>query len=445
MMVGHWRVVSRRGHGAYGVVYRVQSSERPEVRSFALKLARYPMDPRFEREVGLLSRFQHAHVPRLHDHGEWTRPEGLRFPFLVMDWVEGVPLYEWGARNRPTSRQVMRLVAQLARALEGLHGVSGVHRDVKGDNVLVTEDAQAFLMDFGSGIYPGAHVLTHEPVPPGTPQYWGPEVHRFEWRFQRHAGARYQAGPADDIYALGMTAWRLVTGTYPPLAESADSIEDDTEWVFGRRVQPEALAGVCPELAALICQMLSHRPSARGQAGEIAQALERAVKTAGCKADRPIPPHSTDWAPVRSARLSRGRSPLGWGLGLAVAVGGLLLSINSGSFEQEHTAVAQEDEEESQQADGGTAGMAEAVLSARMSAAPSEVVVQTGISLDMPKEPLPGQRRPPCTNREVAINGGCWVGPSDVPPPCALPFYEWKNGCYVPTFGSRRSPTSDQQ
>ncbi|MBN1208812.1 MAG: serine/threonine protein kinase, partial [Myxococcaceae bacterium] len=395
-VIGSWRVVSRCGEGSYGIVYQVEKVKQPEAGPFALKLAQYPMDPRFEREVELLWRGRHAHVPRLHDYGRWTHPDGVSFPYLVMDWIEGVPLYVWAARRRLSSRQVPRVLAQLARALEALHGESGVHRDVKGGNILVTEEAQAFLTDYGSGLYPEARELTREPVPPGTPQYWSPESLRFQWRFRRSARARYKAGAADDVYALGVTAYRLVTGTYPPPAEGPESTEDDTEWTFGVRVSPEALVGACPELASVICQMLADEPSARGSAGEVARALEYAARSAGSKADRPIPQRTPDTAPVRSARPVRMRRALVWGLGLAAPIMGLGLVLLVREPEpwqsvQAPAAVAEAPRREEEQRDGGTAGMAEAVLTARVDVAPPGTE-QEGLSLAVPKEPLPGQR-----------------------------------------------------
>src|SRR5687768_8028057 len=91
-----------------------------------------------------------------------------------------LPLYEWAQAFFPSSRQVLRVPADLARALEATHAAGGVHRDVKGDNVLVRlEDGQVFLTDFGSGNYPGAAMLTWQVFPPGTPPYRSPEAYRF--------------------------------------------------------------------------------------------------------------------------------------------------------------------------------------------------------------------------------------------------------------------------
>jgi hypothetical protein len=95
-IVGSWRLLAWVSQGSYGVVFRAERTANPEAGPFALKFALQPGDPRFALEVELLSRIHHPNVPRLHDSGEWSGPGGALFPFLVMGWVEGLPLYSWG-------------------------------------------------------------------------------------------------------------------------------------------------------------------------------------------------------------------------------------------------------------------------------------------------------------------------------------------------------------
>jgi serine/threonine protein kinase len=87
----------------------------------ALKLALHPADPRFTREVELLSRLSHAHIPRLLGHGEWQPPGGTPYPFVAMEWVDGVPLYHWTRLHPASCQQVLHWLAQLASALAALH------------------------------------------------------------------------------------------------------------------------------------------------------------------------------------------------------------------------------------------------------------------------------------------------------------------------------------
>jgi hypothetical protein len=75
--IGPWRILERMGSGTFGIVYRVCLAEEPGAGEYALKLAREPADPRFERETELLGRLRHPHVPGLRDHGIW---QGDRHP-----------------------------------------------------------------------------------------------------------------------------------------------------------------------------------------------------------------------------------------------------------------------------------------------------------------------------------------------------------------------------
>jgi predicted Ser/Thr protein kinase len=440
--VGSWRVVSRRGQGSYGVIYLAEHVGQKGARPGALKLALHPGDERFEREVELLSRLNHPHVPRLLDSGTWTSPEGTSLPFLVMEWVEGVPLYQWATRRKLTSRQVLKLLAQIARALAATHEVEGVHRDVKGDNVLVTEDGRAVLTDFGSASYRGARVLTRPKEPVGTPKYWSPENQLFQYRFSRRATARYEAGPADDVYALGVTAYRLVTGKYPPDAlvweyEGGMPRLAKAEWL-----RPEEEVSVCPELAALIRQMLSETPSARGSMAEIAQALEHAEKTAGRKANRPIT--------ALRARAARERAePSGWrrrgvewlGWGTAAALGIALAVVLWGPEHSEPGARPEQAARGEREED--TAALAGAALTKQESAQLPESE-RGGVGRDMPKKPFTNQRRPPCAKQEVELHGGCWIRQGETSPPCQNGYFAWKGGCYWPVLLPTPPATSEQ-
>jgi serine/threonine protein kinase len=462
--VGAWRITGTRGRGTYGTIYTAVSQERGDTGPVALKLAVYADDPRFEREEELLSRIRHPSVPRLLDSGQWRTPAGRAHPFLVMEWADGVPLYEWAAWRNPTSRQVLALLAQAARGLQATHEVSGVHRDVKGDNILVRPaEGRLFLTDFGSGYYAGAARLTPLPLLTSTPAYRSPQV----WQCLRHAGPEARspllARPSDDVFALGVTAYRLVTDSYPPSTHPYD--EESRCWQPGgggarppRQLNPQVDA----QLNALILRMLSAQPEERGTARELAEALERGVAHGGPSADTPLFEWETqpssewteeEWAevehlghrPRRRARPSVHEPPpqapaqraraRSWRPWLAAV---LALGLWSGETDSVRTELRPTTEGRQPVSLGDT--------SLNQAAAATKVLTQKAIVLEVPKQPQPGQLRPDakgrCPDKQIAINGGCWLKVDLGPEYCLGNVFTYQGGCYMPITASAPVPTS---
>jgi hypothetical protein len=458
----------------------------------ALKLAIHPGDERFEREAELLSRIRHPSVPRLLEAGLWRSPAGSAHPFVVMEWVEGEPLYVWAARRNPSSRQVLAVLAQAAGALQATHEVSGVHRDVKGDNMLVRPwDGRLFLTDFGAGYLAGATRLTPWHMVPGTPEYRSAQL--WEHRQQADTSTAALARPCDDVYALGVTAYRLVTDTYPPLAlpgrePRAEGLPGGTGVVPPRQLNPRVDA----QLNALIMRMLSARPEERGAAGELAEAMERGVAYGGPSADallfewETLPP--TRWTeeeraeaeylghrPRRRDRRSvqmaeqedsaaraqgaqQGTGTRGWAMAwarrerarewrpwVAAAMALGLWPEETGSVRtvQRPTVVHGAADEARRKEDAVSVGDAAMSPSDAVAKAPS----RESITEEVPKQPLPGQRKPDakgrCPRMQFVISGGCWTKVDlDVEQCRGNLFYVYQGGCYVPAFESVRKPTS---
>ncbi|QSQ22751.1 serine/threonine protein kinase [Pyxidicoccus parkwayensis] len=493
MLIGPWRLLELRGRGSFGIVFRAVHALQQDAEAVALKLAVNLWDARFAREAELLSRIHHPAVPRLLDHGHWQPRQTLSFPWLVMEWVEGLPLYEWAYAQRPSSRQVLQLLARLARALDATHSAGGLHRDVKGENILVRHsDAQPFLTDFGSGHFLGAATLTLPAFPPGTLAYRSPEAWRYIPRSGKIPAVPYSPRPGDDLFALGVTAYRLVTGKYPPVPNP----EVEEAWLWLPEEHAHWTARVCnarciPELSALVSRMLSLRPDARGSAREVAEALEQAARRAGREADVPLftgeeprpaglfprPQHVTVQRPPRPHRLPwLAAAGLGGALALSVAA---FLSVSRSEqpatpqlAEQEESEAAEEpampqlaeqeeseeeeelampqlaEREESEEAkDGGTVAVGDTALTARVAPehAPS---VLSPIAVDVPPKPFPWQRRPDgsgrCPNKvQVAINGGCWLKVSVDQKDCGgAEGFEYRGACYTPVVAPPRPATS---
>ncbi|WP_224368905.1 serine/threonine-protein kinase [Hyalangium versicolor] len=429
--VQDWVLLGCHGHGGFGVVYRAVRIGHESEGPVALKMALVPWDPRFLREVGLLSLVRHPNVPRLLGHGFWRDPSDVFFPFVVMEWVEGTPLYEWARQHPPTPRRQLQVLAQLARALEATHTCRAVHRDVKGDNVLVRRsDGRAILTDFGAGHYQSAARVTWQPLPPGTPPYRSPEAWLFELRSGDSPGARYLPGPADDIYALGVTAYRLVTGQYPPGPELRQDEQGTWHPVEAPLPAPRELEPrVDSQLSALILRMLSVSAEARGTAGELAQVLEAAAEQ-GQAVPAPIQP----WMQQGRARVLVGALLVLWTL---LAVHAPLPSTSARKQVASNAASPR---------GGGAAGVGERASEGTQPWG-REFSKPEVLSQDTPPKPLPGQLTPDakgqCSGRmQVPINGGCWVEQliKDAEACEAAGYVFFRARCYAPALKSSRKP-----
>ncbi|MDY7231286.1 serine/threonine protein kinase [Hyalangium rubrum] len=479
--VEDWRLLGRHEAGSFGVVYLAVRVGAEAAGPCALKLARARGDARLSREVGLLGRVRHPNVPRLQGHGEW-----YGFPYVVTEWVEGVSLSRWTRLCNPSGRQVTRLLAKLAGALAAVHAVGGAHRDIKSENVLVRlEDGEPMLTDFGAGTWEGAAPLTVN-GPPGTPLYYSPE------RLRAHLnllppGAPSGAGPADDVYGLGVTAFRLLTDTYP--FTELEEEQRTQERLRGRlpRAPHEVNPGVPVELSAWVMRLLAARPEERPSMWQVAEALSKAqentpeqplfawetdperlgpgrrlasrmeyelllvraraeenqarvaaeIERAQAEREAPPPSEPESLSPPhpkeRKARSRRARAQQSW----LAAVGLVVLALGVW-WSSEVPSPAPADDKR----DAGTVGLGDTPLPAPSRAVSSESE-RSGMGLDMPMKPLPGQRGPPCRKPAVEIYGGCWVAIEEQSPPCSDDAYAWKNRCYWPIRGPQKPATSD--
>jgi serine/threonine protein kinase len=374
----------------------------------------------------------------------------MLFPFIVTEWFEGISLYSWIRLQSRSSRDAMRVLAQAAGALHAIHAAGGIHRDFKGDTILVRPaDGHVMLVDFISCTFQSIPIVDRGVEPPGTPQYHSPQNQLHQWKHRREHGVRYSATVEDDVYALGITAYRLTTGRYPLIAADISTDTDLEEYfsAFPDLVPAEKLVQISPELTRWIRKMMTVDPVARGTAAEMAAGLAIAAETEGPEADLPIITRKSREEDEFEER-SQLRPALQWhthlkgtAVFLFMAAGGAgllhtLLEPLPPANASAHVAAAQAPAPESD-----TSGLGEFTTPEPLSPA-EPMPTQQGVSAALPAEPLPGQRLPPCKGPQIEINGGCWFIVGNASPPCAETTFEWRKRCYAPAMGPPRPSTT---
>ncbi|AHH97713.1 hypothetical protein KALB_4351 [Kutzneria albida DSM 43870] len=295
---GRYRLTEVLGSGAMGVVWRARDERLNRV--VAIKLLTEGSSPeasreasaRAVREARLTARLRHPHVIAVHDVTE----HGGR-PCLVMEYLPARSLSEVvEAEGVLSPRRAAAIGAQVAAGLAAAHEAGVLHRDVKPDNVLLTEDGTAKIADFGIARVPGDSSVTAVGILVGTPAYLAPEVAK---------GG--QGGFAADVFSLGSTLYAALEGR-PPFG-MADNAIALLHVVAACEVAPPRRAGF---LGPLLMEMLRADPLARPSMAEVARRLELSLP-----ADtQPMP------AP-EPARIPRQRRA---SMRVAAAIGGLVVA-----------------------------------------------------------------------------------------------------------------------
>lgn len=297
-MVGPYRVVAPLGVGGNGYVYKVERAGR----FFALKLLGIQaLDARGQREIDILRHVRHPHVVRFVGCDRWPVPVH-GYLYIVMELVEGRTLGQWVLEENPSAREVVRVFLILLRTLTDLHAQGVLHRDLKGDNILLRAvDGEPVLVDFGTGWLEGEPPLTRGGPSPFTPEYRSPESVRYE---REHAAQQVHYSPdaGDELWAAGVVLYHLLTD-WLPFGTRYDG-ELFERIVHERPKAPRELNPRVPAaLSALCLRMLEKERAARfATCGEVVQALEAALAGADAGWDVPlVDPLASEWLTTQEA------------------------------------------------------------------------------------------------------------------------------------------------
>ncbi|NTX57533.1 serine/threonine protein kinase [Myxococcus sp. CA039A] len=273
-----WRIVKLVGAGAYGAVYKVEMNGK----HYAMKVAMHratsgdeeKADARLRRELGCLVHLRHPNIIAPRSHGRWPDFES-GWLYVILDFVDGYTLAEWVEKVHPTAQEVARLFVKLSAAVDYMHGRGVFHRDLKLNNVMVrTSDNEPFIIDFSAGDYTHAEDLTDAPLPPGTRRYRSPEAARFLRENGDDRDARYEFKVTDDVYALGVCLFDVLTAPQP----ASDSVKTPVE---GRMMPPhprrlnERVPGA---LSDAVMRFIARKPENRPPTAE---AMRRELEALG--------------------------------------------------------------------------------------------------------------------------------------------------------------------
>ncbi|MDJ0656014.1 MAG: protein kinase [Xanthomonadales bacterium] len=262
--VPRWRLLEAIGHGGMAEVFRAQRSDGVVRQEAAVKIL-WPgmMSPtvqtRFELEREILAKLTHPNIARMLDGG--VADDGR--PWLATELVDGVPIDEYCTRENLSLEQRLRLFETVAAAVAHAHRQLVVHRDIKPANILVDDEGQARLLDFGIAkrlATEGSGALTGEADRFLTPDYSSPE---------QLEGA--QVDTRSDVFQLGILLYQLIWGTHPLIDDGMSNTQRQQAIVCAqppryapRSTGPSGVRDRLPkEIHAIVTKALAQHPDHR--------------------------------------------------------------------------------------------------------------------------------------------------------------------------------------
>jgi eukaryotic-like serine/threonine-protein kinase len=290
LIAGRYELEQQVGSGGMSKVYRAH--DRLLERTVALKILHehYSQDDeyveRFRREARAVAQLAHPNVVTVIDRGEHESRQ-----YIVFEYVDGENLKQLVEREGPLPvRQIIELALQVAHALASAHARGVVHRDVKPQNVLLSEEGVPKVTDFGIARTSDVESVTLTGTVMGTSEYISPEQARGE--------------PVDfrsDIYSLGVILFELCTGDVPypgenPVSVAMRHLHEPVPSVRSQR------RDVPSRLEAAIRRAMAKDPEERfGSMDELIAELEACLRALGGGEETIVLP-----APVRPRRARRG-------------------------------------------------------------------------------------------------------------------------------------------
>ncbi|MFO0892861.1 MAG: protein kinase [Isosphaeraceae bacterium] len=285
-IIGNYLLERKLGQGGMGAVYRAIHLPLNRIVAFKAlspdRLHDAEGMARFSREIKAVGSLRHPNIIQGTDAGE---ADGIHF--LVMELVDGLNLSDLVTRHGAlSSADSCELIAEAAVGLQHAHEHGLVHRDLKPSNVMVTHAGHVKVLDFGlARLYEGSASvteLTSSAQIVGTIGYMAPE----------QAFAKYAVGPRTDLYSLGCTLYKLLSGCTP---FSGPAYDTPVKILLAHALEPvppiqQLRPDVSPELAAILNRLLAKDPGDRfEEATDVVTAL--GPFRVGADLSKLVPPH----------------------------------------------------------------------------------------------------------------------------------------------------------
>ncbi|WP_229076740.1 Stk1 family PASTA domain-containing Ser/Thr kinase [Actinoplanes sp. DH11] len=263
LLGGRYQVGELLGYGGMAEVHRGRDLRLG--RDVAIKMLRTDLardatfQERFRREAQNSAALNHPAIVAVYDTGEETSATGERLPFIVMEFVNGRTLKEVLAQEqRLQPRRALEIIADICAALEFSHRHGIIHRDIKPGNVMITQNGQVKVMDFGiaRALASGATTMTQTSAVIGTAQYLSPEQARGE-----------SVDARSDVYAAGCVLFELVVGHPPFVGDSPVSVA--YQHVREDPKPPSTIVrDLPPDIDAIVLKALAKNPLNRYQSAQ---------------------------------------------------------------------------------------------------------------------------------------------------------------------------------
>jgi len=210
--IGSFRIIRLLGEGGMGLVYEAEQ-DNPR-RTVALKVIRAGyadkvMLRRFANETQALGRLQHPGIAQIYEAGTAETAFGLQ-PYFAMELVHGLPLREYCEAQKLNTRQRLELVAKICDAVQHAHGRGLIHRDLKPGNIVVDEEGQPRILDFGIARLTDSEGQATRQTDlgqlVGTLAYMSPE---------QVLGEPAEIDTRSDVYSIGLILYGMLAGQLP--------------------------------------------------------------------------------------------------------------------------------------------------------------------------------------------------------------------------------------